>query len=399
MNRAKQKLLVLTSTYPRFDGDTIPDFVHQLNVRLVDDFEVIVLAPHCAGAKTKETMDGVKIHRFIYGPSSLEVLAYGSGMLEKIRSNSFVWILVPIYVLSQFFFALHYVLFGNVRLIHCHWIIPQGLTAIVLKWIFRSRINVLLTVHGGDYYGFVGRFPRLLKNRILKMVDNIAVVSNALRNDIVSEDNSVFNKINIAPMGVDLTNKFVSLSTSKREGILYVGRLVEKKGVTVLIDALYKLNKLGCKKCLKIVGSGSERDNLENKVKSLGLDGQVTFLGALPNCEVVEFYQAADVTVIPSIVASSGDREGLGLVAIEAIGAGAITIASDLPALKDIIQDGITGVSFRAGDSSDLALKLYSVFKNVGAARAKLSNGRTLIIDRFSWETSSSNYKRLLKGA
>ena len=72
----KLRLLVLTSTFPRWHGDHEPAFVFDLARRLTDRFEVTVLAPHAPGALAEEYMDDVRVHRFRYAPERLELLAY-----------------------------------------------------------------------------------------------------------------------------------------------------------------------------------------------------------------------------------------------------------------------------------------------------------------------------------
>jgi len=76
----KPRVLVLATTYPRWQHDTIPGFVHELSKRLTPAFDVHVLAPHCAGAATHEVMEGVHVKRFRYAPPGWEKLCYGSGM-------------------------------------------------------------------------------------------------------------------------------------------------------------------------------------------------------------------------------------------------------------------------------------------------------------------------------
>ncbi len=83
----KPRLLVLTSTFPRWVGDREPRFVFDLSRRLAKDFEVQVVAPHAPGAAPQEVMDGMRVHRFRYFPEKLQSLAYNGGILEKIAKH------------------------------------------------------------------------------------------------------------------------------------------------------------------------------------------------------------------------------------------------------------------------------------------------------------------------
>ena len=76
----RPRLLVLTSTYPRWAGDPEPGFVHELSRRLTDKFQVTVLCPHACGALPKEQLDGVKVIRYRYAPERWERLVNNGGI-------------------------------------------------------------------------------------------------------------------------------------------------------------------------------------------------------------------------------------------------------------------------------------------------------------------------------
>ena len=151
---SKIKVLVLSSTYPRWRGDTIPGFVHRLNQEFSKlGLQTIAIVPHCSGAVRHEFRDGVEIYRFKYFFEKYQLLAYSGGMLNTL-SRWFPRMLVPFYLISQFIQTLKLAYFKKVDLLHAHWVLPQGLTAVfVSKLLFWRKIPVLVTVHGGDIYG------------------------------------------------------------------------------------------------------------------------------------------------------------------------------------------------------------------------------------------------------
>ncbi|WP_075185842.1 glycosyltransferase family 4 protein [Teredinibacter haidensis] len=399
MDDRKEKILVLTSTYPRFRGDSIPEFVHGLSSRLNNKYDFFVLAPHCKRSLKNEVIDGVNIVRFRYAPERLEVLAYGAGMLAELKRNRFVYLLVIPFLFSQMAYTCFFIWKYKIRLVHCHWIIPQGITVLFVRLIFWRKVKVVLTVHGGDLYSFNGAFGRLLKRVVLSAADIIAAVSEAVKADINSRFPGHSQRCVVAPMGVDLEGRFIPGAVKHRQGIGFVGRLVEKKGVSTLINSLRILHDMGGNQKLTIIGDGDERPQLESLVQELGLQEYVEFLGAIPNERVVGYYQKVEVAVIPSLVASTGDREGLGLVAVEAIGSGAITVASDLPALADVITDGVTGYTFGAGCAESLAEKLHNIFSDIEGARRQLDCARDHIVQKFSWGSSAERYAEIFKSA
>ena len=121
------KILVVTSTFPRWPGDTDPTFVHELSRRLVDETaEVHILAPHTAGAATREILDGLTVHRFRYAFERFETLAYSTGILDKLRANRLNYVLVPFFLLGMTLAARRLIVRERYAVVHAHWLIPQG---------------------------------------------------------------------------------------------------------------------------------------------------------------------------------------------------------------------------------------------------------------------------------
>ena len=393
-----RSILVLTSTYPRWQGDTEPAFVHFLCRQLRSRYRVIVLAPHYPGSARKETVEGILVYRFRYFFPFAEYLAYDGGIIANLKGNILKWLLVPFFLVSQ---CIHMILLSRkykVSLIHAHWIIPQGLLAIICRQcrLVSKHIRILCTSHGGDLFSLQGGLLETLKRYVFRHCDHATVVSAAMRDRLVSMGCSTGN-ISVQSMGVDLTSKFVPDENAvKSRDIVYVGRLVEKKGVETLIGSISLLKKNHPELTLTLIGEGPERPDLAQQSRQLGLTEQVKFLGSMPNDRVPEFYQSARIAVVPSIVAADGDQEGLGLVAVEAMGCGCATIVSDLPALRDVVVDGETGLVFKAGDNADLAEKI-STLMNKPELSAQLGRaGRQSVTDKFDWRTVGSRYLEII---
>jgi glycosyltransferase involved in cell wall biosynthesis len=102
------------------------------------------------------------------------------------------------------------------------------------------------------------------------------------------------------------------------------------------------------------------------------------------------------VSVVPSVVDSAGDQEGLGLVTIEAMGCGCPIVASDLPAIRDVVEHGETGFLARPGDPDDLAKQLAILLSDPERAATIASSGRKFVMGRFDWERSADAYADLL---
>src|SRR5690606_19375146 len=95
MTRGLPRILVLTTTYPRWESDHEPSFVHDLCKELARDFDVLVVTPSSQGAARRETMDGVAIERFRYAPSRFETLIHNGGIVANLHGSPWKWLLLP----------------------------------------------------------------------------------------------------------------------------------------------------------------------------------------------------------------------------------------------------------------------------------------------------------------
>lgn len=395
----KPKLLVTASTFPRWDGDTEPRFVESLSFELAKTFDVFVLAPHCKGAARDEVLfrDGLKLNvrRFRYVMDRFETLTYDGGMLSRVRRNPLRLILLPLFLVAQYasIRALHKK--HRFEAIHAHWIIPQGMVATMFGRFSRGAPPVLVTSHGGDLYALRGRVLAAIKGWVLGGASAITVVSEAMREEC-GRVGIGLDRITVQSMGVDLESKFTLGDPAPREGLVFVGRLVDKKGVTYLIDAMAILARRYPDVHLSIVGDGPLRASLASQAGERGVSDKITFVGSVHNKEVPNYLRRAKIAVMPSVVAPTGDQEGLGLVAVEALGCGCAVVASDLPAVRDTILDGQTGLMAKPEDGADLADKIARLLDD-DLLREKLAQqGRAYAVDRFNWRAVGASYVSII---
>ena len=390
----KPRILVTTSTFPRWPGDTDPPFVYQLCAGLSDRFDIHVLAPHQAGCKTAETLNGIHVHRYRYAPERLEILAYDGGMLQRIRANPFNILILPGFLLAQCFALLRLQHSFRFELVHSHWIIPQGLIAAVCARKF------MLTSHGGDLFALRSGILKLLKRWVLRRAKLVTVVSSTMRDECLALGVPAEN-IRVRSMGVDTKTLFTppqDRNDEAREGLLYVGRLVEKKGVPVLLRALAILKERGITPKLTIVGDGPDRDSIEQITSGLGLDTDVSFAGALSQDQLPDFYRRASIFILPSIVSSDGDQEGLGLVTIEAMACGCPVVASALPAVMDVVADGVNGLLATPGCAESLAERIEALMADKELRRVLSCVGLTRARS-FDWKAICEDYGHFIDEA
>jgi glycosyltransferase involved in cell wall biosynthesis len=396
----KPKLLVLTSTFPRWDKDTDPPFVYELSRHLTGTFDVTVHTPHYPGSKTKETMDGIYVHRFRYFFAPFERLAGTTGILPTLHHNNFYYGLVPFFLLAQFFSLLLLVRRNRPDIIHAHWILPQGFVAVLVR-IF-SGVPVVLTAHGADVFGLQGLLLDSVKRFTLKRVQGVTVVSRALA-EAVSDLIPLNIHPQVIPMGVDSTvfspghkdESIKKLYDIKGVLLIYVGRLTEKKGVTYLIEAMGLLHNDISEGKLLIIGSGELEGSLRKQVAALNLNNQIEFVGSLTNKELPAYYASADIFIGPSIEAKNGDKEGFGLTFVEAAMSGCLVIGTNVGGIGDIIQDNETGFLLPAKNAKALAKKIIHAVEHEHQVQVIRTTARKRSIEKCDQKIIAERYTLL----
>ncbi len=391
----KKKVLVMASTFPRWKNDTIPPFVYELSKRLVKDFDISVLAPAYPESKDYEIMDKMKVHRFHYFFHKYEKLAGSGGILPTLKKNKWFYFQIPFFLLGEFFALRKRIKEDNPDIIHAHWIIPQGLVAYLNYKI--SGTPYVVTSHGADIFGLQGKISLYLKRKVLQNARNITVVSTAIKNEALKLD-SLLN-IGVIPMGVDskLFNPNKKDPNLKKKYkingpfLLFVGRLTEKKGVKYLIEAMPEVIKHNPKTKLIIIGSGELEQELKDLTKSLNLENNIIFTGAIQNSELPKYYATADIFIGPSITTEEGDREGLPVTLMEAMSSGCVVIASDLEGNRDLINDQ-TGLLVKQNNSQELTQSILNIINN-----KKKMNATNYVVNNFDWKVISKNYRKVLE--
>lgn len=391
---SKPVLVVLASTYPRWKNDHEPSFVHELSQRLCSRFHVIVLCPHAAGAKNHERLDGVEVRRFRYAPARLETLINGGGMATNVRHAKWKWLLVPLFLVAQFLMLLDVLWRRNVDVIHAHWVIPQGVIACVARSLVRSQSRLVITSHGADVFGLRGATFDWIRRQVLRRADATTVVSRALLLALSKQVRSNAD-IRVIPMGVDLKEKFTPDLSAARDPhlILFVGRLVEKKGVIHLIHAMPAVRQRVAQARLKIVGFGPDEPVLRAAVQRLGLGDSVEFAGPSTPEALPDIYREAGLFVAPFIEAGSGDQEGLGLVVIEALGCGCAVVVGNVCAVADTLGDYFREVTVNPRNESELSHRIIDVLLSKPTSQSALAAAVRL---RFDWQAISDEYADLL---
>ena len=393
-------LLVLASTYPRWPADPEPGFVHELSRRLTERYRVIVLCPHAPGAKPRETMDGVEVVRYRYAPERWETLVNDGGIVTNLKRARWKLLLVPGFVLGQAWVAWRLMRRERVDVIHAHWLIPQGLIAALLPWLSGRRVSYVVTSHGADLYALKGRLLDGIKRFVARRAAAATVVSSAMRERLAALGVPAAH-IHVLPMGVDLSERFTpdpSVPRSQHE-ILFVGRLVEKKGLRHLIAALPQVLEGVPDAFLTIVGFGPEEAALRQQVHTLGLQAKVHFLGAVAQTRLPALYRRAALFVAPFVQAESGDQEGLPVALMEAVACGCPVVAGDVAGIEDLLGRMKPYICVDARNAEMLASCICSRLIDSSTAGLHAQAVLEEASRRVDWNRIAAGYARLIAQA
>jgi len=230
---------------------------------------------------------------------------------------------------------------------------------------FKRDLNIPLVTsfYGLDIYQLTKNpLYRMQLKRLFKIGDYFLPYSNVMKERAI-ELGCPPEKMMTFTVGIDLAKfKFRSRTPGDIINILYIGRLVEKKGVIYGVRAFAKSFQKHRNIMLTIIGDGPLYNEIEAEIKKLGMTGHIKMLGYVP--DISAELARADIFMSPSVVARSGDAEGgINVTVLEALACG-------MPALvtpqtqSDLIFDGKTGFVVKEKDAQDLSDKLNILIEN-----------------------------------
>ena len=401
------KILVLSSSYPRYPNDYIAPFLHDLFTEIQGKtHEIIILVPQIKGMPKIQEYGNLKVHRIPY-TNNINKQVLSDGFLpERLKSNSNRLNLIK-YLFNAFRSAIRLHKKKNFNLIHSQWIFPSGFLGLVLKFMINRPL--IVTIHGAGIflmkkYPFLKPFLKLT----LKKADLIIFNSNHTKNETLKIYNKLKNKI-VLHQGINI-DRFQDLKERefpKNElfkdnlVILSVGRLIERKGFKYLITAMKHVKKAHPNAKLLIIGTGPEENTLKTLAKGLHLQDDVIFLGQVKGKYIPHYFTKSTLFVLPSIIDRNGDTEGLGIVLLEAMAAGIPVIGTDVGGIVDIIDSDQDGFLVPQKNIKELINSINELLTDKALREKYKKNGLHKVIEKFQWSKIANKtiqeYKKLLK--
>ena len=374
------RVLFVTTAYQRFKGDVITPWLTELILRLRDQkIDVEVFTSSYKGLRD-QILDRVKVHRFRYFFKNLEKLTHEETVVDRVSRNPLNLLLVFFYMIAGTWAIVQLVKREKYDIVHVHWPFPHIIFGVFARIAGKTRL--FSTFYGREIRWFTKKFKWLTKclSILLNKSDMITAISTHTRTELRSY---IKSEIEVIPFSAAVPERVSSISDENE--ILFVGRLVERKGIKYLIQAMAELrNEIPHK--LVIIGDGAERPELENLVDRLDLRSRVYFTGWISADEKLRHYEKCGFFVLPAVYDKQGDIEGLGVVLIEAMSCYKPVIASKAGGITDVVEDGVNGILVPPGDVPALtkAIRRLAIDKKLRKEMGK--RAKKSIDERFNWD-------------
>ena len=247
------------------------------------------------------------------------------------------------------------------------------------------------------------RLTRATEGRCAAAADHIVTLGVAMRDDLVTRGVDRAS-ITVVPNGVDIERFRVSgIGQALRSGLGldrsvvlgYISSLVGYEGVETLLAAVRELRDRGHGDVRGlIVGDGAARSGLEATCARLGLEGAVTFTGRVPHDEVLAYYEAIDIFVVPR-----RDERVCRLVTplkpVEAMAMQRCVVVSALPALEELITPGVSGFTFTADDAGSLADVVEPLIADPRQRAEAGAAAREQVREERTWQANGRRYRAI----
>ena len=373
----KMRILMLTWEYPPRVVGGIARVVNDLSKRLIKDGHEVTVVTYKEGDVPYYELDkGVKVYRVD------NFMINANNFIDWIMQLNFNFIAKVGEIIAQE---------GKFDVIHAHdWLVAYA--AKTLKQAY--NMPIVSTIHAteaGRNSGIREANQKYINDTEWMLTyesTEVIVNSNYMKNELQRLFGLPFEKINVVPNGVNITNYSGierdynfrrKYAMDNEKIILFMGRLVYEKGVQYLIGAMPKILEHYHDAKLVIAGQGGMINELKQEVYNLGLGNKVCFAGYLNGKDVGKMYKAADISVFPSTY------EPFGIVALEAMLAEVPVVVSDIGGLNEIVNHRETGMKTYCGNSNSIADSIIELLFDHQLASNMVKKAKIKVRNEYNW--------------
>jgi glycosyltransferase involved in cell wall biosynthesis len=394
---SKQRLLILTSSFPSGPDDETCGYVREFARRLSSEFDVTVLTLADRHAEAERSAPYKLTRAASLLPARYNPLQASADLNALRGSRLAVKLAAAIGLLG--FFIKAFTLARRTDMICSHWLLPSGLIGALLSKLL-GKPHIAVEHSGALHLLMNARGGQATVQFIITNSQHVAVVSRDLQRKLVALCPEANDKCSVTAMGVSVNETASSVLTDinnpKSEAtapvVLFIGRLISIKGVDVLLEAMRECE--GAR--LIVAGDGPARAALEQLAARFAINAK--FVGRVNAATRNALLASADVVVIPSRPLADGRSEGLPVVCLEAMAAGRAIIASRTGGLAEIIRDHHNGLLFEPDNAVALAAKLRRVLSDAVLGDYLGQNAQRTASD-YAWPRVAARFTRILNDA
>jgi len=269
-------------------------------------------------------------------------------------------------------------------IIHAHTIGFDGAIGVKLKEKF--KIPVVITTHGSDTVIPIKDGKASYITNICSNANAIVAVSSKLKKLLIKEE----PKLNPYVICNGFNSQFCTEEIKIKHSIIQVSGLIKQKKVDITLKALAEIKKEYNDVTLTIVGEGPEKSYLIDLCYQLDITDSVNFTGQISNKEVLKRMAETEIFVMPSI------NEGLGIVYLEAMASGCVTVGTKGEGIEDIISNEKNGILVEADHPEMISKYVKRCFSNNVYMKELSSNGRECVRD-LTWKTNAEKHIALFE--
>lgn len=389
MNDMRPRVLIFTSSFPHRKNPVYGVFIRDFALSLRSLCHLSVLAPRFDG--DEDGIEDVSLWHFSQCcPPWCRLAGKPGGILPALKRNPLLWLFLPFFLLSELIALARVVKQDQIEIIHAHWLLPQGFIAALYKRFLNRNIKLVITCHGSDINKVSGGLMNRLKRFAVRHADRVVAVSASLAEKVTRLCPGTHCEIQ--PMGIN-TDQFSpeadspdirSLYSLKSAPVLFVGSLIELKGIRELVTA-WPTVKVSCPDAeLLIVGNGEMKQELSSLADSQGVGASVHFAGTVDHDALPGYYSQSALFVLPS------HSEGFSLVTYEALACGTAVVVSRIPVFESLPEGERLFAFCEVGDPESIARVIVEKLSRPGDT----SYGRHYVCQRLSQRIVAERYSR-----